>query len=98
MPSARSSWFDEKSHTPMIAEQARRLEPFLAAVADGRIDASELAAQESRLVELMQEIEPRLDDELHGLVTRLLCELTAYDLMQTMHAMQEARPKTTFQG
>jgi hypothetical protein len=31
-------------------------------------------------------------------VTELLCELTAYDLMQTLHEMQKARPRTAFRG
>jgi len=93
-----SSWFDEGSNTPLIAEQARRLESFLAAIADGQVDAAEVKAQEARLVSLMKEIEPQLDGRLHAKVTELLCELTAYDLMQVFSAMQEARPKTAFCG
>ena len=94
----RSAWFDESSKAPIIEEQARRLKTFLAAVADGVVDESEIQAQESRLVELMREVEPLLDDGLHAKVTQLLCELTAYDLMQMMHAMHAARPKTVFRG
>jgi uncharacterized membrane protein YebE (DUF533 family) len=93
-----SSWFDVASHKPLIAEQARRLKTFLAAVADGVIDEAELAAQEKRLVEVMKEVEPLLSPDLHARLTRLLCELTAYDLMQVMHSFHEARPKTAFQG
>ena len=33
---------------------------------------------------------PQLDDALHEKVTRLLCELTAYDLMQTLSLMRPA--------
>ena len=93
-----SSWFDEASHKPLIAEQARRLKTFLAAMADGVIDKAELEAQEERLVAAMREIEPLLEPDLHAKVTRLLCELTAYDLMQVMHSFHEARPKSVFQG
>jgi hypothetical protein len=82
----------------MIDEQARRLDSFLGAMADGVIDESELRAQESRVVELMKEVEPLLSEELHGKVTRLLCEMTAYDLMRIFHAIQDARPKTVFKG
>jgi hypothetical protein len=67
-------------------------------MADGKIEASELRDQEGRLVALMKEIEPQLDDALHEKVTRLLCELAAYDLMQMVQTMQEARPKTVFRG
>ena len=93
-----SSWFDVASHKPLIAEQARRLKTFLAAMADGVIDKSELAAQEQRLIAAMREVEPLLEPDLHAKVTRLLCELTAYDLMQVMHSFHEARPKSVFQG
>jgi hypothetical protein len=95
---AKSAWFDEASHTPIIAEKARRMESFLAAMADGRIEPAEVEAQEARLVKLMQEIEPLLDDKLHAKVTDLLCELTVYDLMQTMCSLGQSRPKSVFRG
>jgi hypothetical protein len=94
----RGSWLDESTQTPLIAEQAQRLETFVAALADGRIDQGELDAQEQRVAALLREIEPLLDDALHEKVTRLLYELTAYDLMKMMHTMQQARPKTVFRG
>ena len=95
---ARSDWFDASSNLPLVDEQARRLDSFLAAMADGRIDASELEAQQARLVKLMKEIEPQLSDELHAKVTQLLVELTAYDLMKAFHSMHAARPKSAFRG
>ena len=94
----KSAWFDESSNAPVIAEQVQRLDSYLSAVADGVVDAKELQAQEARLVSLMKEVEPLLSDELHEKVTRLLCELSAYDLMQVMHSMHAARPKTVFKG
>ena len=93
-----SRWLDENTDEPMIAEQAQRLETFLAAMADGRIDEDELQAQERRLVQALREVEPLLDEKLHAKVTQLLCELTAYDIMQAVHTMQQARPKTAFRG
>jgi hypothetical protein len=96
--SNKAAWFDENSNTPIIAEQAQKLESFLSVMADGRIDGNELKQQEDRLVKLMREIEPQLSDDLHGKVTQLLCELTAYDLMKVMHSVYEARPKTVFRG
>jgi hypothetical protein len=96
--SAKSAWFDEASHTSVIAEKAQQAASFIAAMADGRIDDSELKAQEARLVQLMQKIEPQLAGALHDQVTELLCELTVYDFMQAMRSVQEARPKVAFQG
>lgn len=94
----RASWFDEKTEVPVIEQRARQLTSFVEAMRDGIVEESELKAQEARVVALMKEIEPKLDDALHAKVTELLCELTAYDLMQTFYAIQEARPKTRFVG
>jgi 3-methyladenine DNA glycosylase Tag len=99
MPTQKvSAWFDEAAHAPIIAEKARRAGSFLAAVADGRIDDSEVQAQEERLVKLMKDVEPKLDPDLHAKITELLCELTVYDFMQAMRTVQQSRPKTVFQG
>ncbi len=95
---ARQSWLDTTSGTPMIDQYARQLTTFLDAMADGRVDDSELKAQEGRVAALMREIEPKLDDALHAKVTQLLCELAAYDLMQVMHSVTAGRPKTKFKG
>jgi hypothetical protein len=94
----RQSWLDEKSHTILIEQYARQLDSFLQAMADGIIEPHELRQQEERLVGLMKEVEPLLDDATHEKVTKLLCELVAYDLMQMVHTMQESRPKTKFRG
>lgn len=95
---SRTSWFDEKSQTPQIEQHARNLTSFIDALADGKVDDSELQAQEARLTAIMKEVEPLLDDNLHDKITQLLCELTAYDLMQTLHEMQRSRRKTAFRG
>jgi len=95
---SRTSWFDETSQTPQIEQHARNLSSFIDAMADGVVDQSELHAQEARLTAIMKEVEPLLDDDLHAKVTQLLCELTAYDLMHTLHEMQRTRRKTTFRG
>lgn len=94
---SRQNWFDEQQ-APQIENYARNLESYVAAMADGRIDAHEVQAQEARLVALMREIEPLLDDGLHAKVTQLLCELTAYDMMQMLHELQQSRPRTQFRG
>jgi hypothetical protein len=94
----RTSWLDEDQQTVRIDDYARKLTPFVDAMADGRIDDAELAAQEDRVVKLMKDVEPKLDDATHGRVTELLCELSAFSAMQMLHALFEARPKTKFQG
>jgi len=96
-PAKRVSWLGDDD-VPRIDEMARKLDSFLTAMADGRVTTQELQDQEKRLVKLIKEVEPKLDDELHDKVTQLLCELTAYDLMQTLHSIQEAQPRTKFRG
>jgi hypothetical protein len=95
---SRTSWLDDEQKTVRIDDYAKQLKPFIDAMADGRIDDSELAAQEERVVKLMREVEPKLDDSIHGKVTQLLCELSAFNAMQTLHSLYEARPKSTFRG
>jgi hypothetical protein len=94
----KQSWFDEATQAPLIDQYARQLDSFIQTMADGVVDDSELKAQETRLVGLMREIEPKLDETLHGEVTQLLCELTAYDIMCMLHEVQNARPRTKFRG
>jgi hypothetical protein len=94
----KTRWFDDASDTPLLAEYARKLDVFVDAIADEVVETKELAAQEKRVVDLMKEIEPLLSPEAHEKVTRLLCEVTAYDLMHALHMAGKARPKTTFRG
>lgn len=95
---ARKSWLDDDAATTKIDDYARQLNTFVDAMADGRIDEQELAVQETRVVELMKEVEPKLDDTLHEQVTELLCELSAFNCMQLLHTMYEQRPKVQFRG
>ena len=93
----RTAWFDA-DHKPLISEYAHRLQPFIDTMADGEVDERELQAQEKRLIASMKDVESQLAGPLHGKVTRLLCEMAAYDLMQTVHALQGSRPKSVFRG
>lgn len=95
---SRTSWFDDESQKPQIDQYARKMSSFIEVLADGQVEAQELQQQETRLIALMKEVEPLLDDALHAKVTQLLCELTAYDMMQVLHEMQHARPKSVFRG
>lgn len=93
-PVGRVAWLDEKTQTPLIDDYARQMTSFVKAMADGVIEEREVLEQEARVVELMKEIEPLLDDGLHRKVTQLLCEVAVYDLMQ----MLQARTSTAFRG
>lgn len=94
----RQSWLDEATQTPLIDEYTQKLTKLLDAMADGHIDESELSGQEKTLVALMKDVEPTLSDAQHEKVTRLLCEITAYNVMQTLSSLQAGRPKSSFVG
>ena len=94
----RTPWLDDEGDSPMVHEYAARLGGFMEAMADGVVEKHELADQEGRVVDLMKQIEPQLGPELHEQVSRLLCELTAYNIMHTIHGLMEAAPKTKFRG
>jgi ABC-type nitrate/sulfonate/bicarbonate transport system permease component len=57
----------------------------------------ELDAQEQRLAAAMKAVESDLDDALHAKVTTLLVELTAYDIMRTLHELQAEKLRSKFQ-
>jgi hypothetical protein len=93
---ARVSWFDEDTDLPVIDEQAQKLESFTQAMADGRIEKTELEKQQEALVAVMRDVERELSDSQHEKVTRLLVELSAYNIMRLLHELQAERLKRAF--
>ena len=87
---ARASWINDDSH-PDLDNHVGQLEHFTASIADGVIDAQELATQEANLVTAMKAVEGTLNDDQHAKVTRLLAETAAYSVMRTLHEMMQAR-------
>ena len=95
---ARTSWFDEKAEHPLVTEQVNKLDSFTDAMADGVVDKDELEAQEKRLTAAMKALEPALDDALHADVTKVLVELSAYNIMRLLHELQAQRARVAFGG
>jgi hypothetical protein len=93
---ARTSWFDDKAEHEAIQERASKLESFTSALADGVVSKQELTGQEQRLVAAMKKLEPGLSDELHGKVTDVMVELTAYNVMRLLHELQAERARIAF--
>ena len=87
---ARSSWIGDDS-TPDLDAHVEQLEHFTQSIADGVIDAAELATQEAHLVAAMKAVEATLTDAQHAGVTKLLAELTAYSVMSTLHGLTQAK-------
>ena len=94
---ARTSWFDD-ADLPMIDEQVQKLESFTEAMSDGVIEKQELERQQESLVKAMKAVEGELTDEQHAKVTRLLVELSAYNVMRLLHELHTLRLQKTFGG
>ena len=93
---ARTSWFDENADLPIIHEQVDKLQSFTEAMADGIVEKKELEAQEQRLVAAMKQLEPTLSDELHGKVTTMMVELSAYNIMRLLHELHAQHARMAF--
>jgi hypothetical protein len=92
----RVGWLDENTHMPVIDEQVHKLSAFVEAMADGVIDNAELEKQTSSVVAAMQAVEADLNDAQHHKVTRLLVELSAYNIMRLLHELQHTRVQRAF--
>lgn len=92
----RTNWFDPNTNSLVLDEQVSKLESFVKAMSDGIIEPGEIALQEDRLVASMKAVESSLSDEQHEAVTKLLLELSAYNIMATMHETQQMRLRATF--
>lgn len=89
---ARRSWFETvesgdspeaaTTHAPPFSGSIERLESWQRAIEDGIIEPHEVAEQKDRLVALLRELEPMLDDAQHEKVTRVLEE---WAVLQAMH-------------
>ena len=93
----RASWLNDDNH-PLIDEHMGQLEHFTQSLADGVVDAGELDKQQQNLVAAMQAVEGNLSDEQHEQVTKLLVELSAYNVMAVLHGLASERAKHAFAG
>jgi predicted transcriptional regulator len=95
---ARTSWFDENAEHLVVHEQVTKLKSFTSALADGVITKQELGKQEAQLVTALKTLEPQLNDAQHDQVTRVLVEMSAYNVMRLLHELQAERARTVFEG
>ena len=95
---ARTSWLDDKAEHPLIQERVQQLDTFTSALADGVVTAQELSSQEERLIAAMKNVESDLPDAVHGKMTTVLVEMTAYNVMRLLHELQAGRARVAFQG
>ena len=88
---ARINWLDEDTDLPALDEHVQKLEHFTTSMSDGIIDSGELETQNAAVVEAMKAVQDELTDEQHEKVTTLLVELTALNIMATLHELMSSR-------
>jgi hypothetical protein len=92
----RTPWFDDNTKLPLLDAKVQALQSFANALADGKVDKHELEVQQDRLIAAMRAVESELGDALHAKVTAVLVELSAYDIMRTLHELQVERLRGRF--
>lgn len=88
---ARINWLDDDTNLPALDEHVHKLEHFVDSMADGVIDQDELSTQTEAVVAAMKNVQDDLTDEQHAKVTKLLVELTAHNVMATLHELMSSR-------
>lgn len=95
---ARIDWLDDDGDLPALDAHVQQLDHFTKALADGVVDREELAKQAQNLVAAMKAVQDELSDAQHAKVTTVLVELTAYNIMATLHELAASRARATFEG
>jgi hypothetical protein len=92
----RRSWFDP-DNTLSFQQYYQHLESWQQALADGRVDASEVEAQARRVADLLREIEPTLTDAQHARLTDVFGEMAVLQAMQqSLVQVQERQTGQTY--
>jgi hypothetical protein len=80
--SSRISWFDQEKGPLHLSEYFQRMDSWQQAIADNRITAEEIRDQASRVIALLKEVEPLVNDEEHQVITETLYEMAVLQAMQ----------------
>jgi hypothetical protein len=80
--SSRISWFDQETGSILLSEYFQRMDSWQRAMADGKITAEEIRDQSSKVIELLKEVEPMVNEAEHQLITEALYEMAVLQAMQ----------------
>jgi hypothetical protein len=89
---ARDGWFDGKGidlHRNSFLDKHSGWKRY---IADGRISASEMLEQETRVLDLIAKLEPLLDDPLHHTLSEIFLE---YEVLVNMALVHQPVPEQT---
>ncbi|WP_218079305.1 hypothetical protein [Anthocerotibacter panamensis] len=82
------SWFDESSGEIYALRFFERMESWQRAIADGRIEPTEIQAQAEWVSSLLRGIEPTLSDSAHAKLTAAFREIAVLQGMQSYALLQ----------
>lgn len=83
---ARDGWFDGLGVDLYRDDYLDHHPHWRKYLADGHVSASEVLEQESRVRSMLEELEPRLSDEVHEALTRVLLE---YEVLVNLALLHE---------
>jgi hypothetical protein len=82
---ARDGWFDGKG-VDLLRDEFLVTHPgWQKYIADGEIDAAEILEQENRIIGMLRELEPKLSDAQHEMLTKTLLEYEVLVNMALVH-------------
>jgi hypothetical protein len=80
--SSRISWFDQEKGGLHLADYFQRMASWQQAMEDGKITPEEIRDQSNRVIALLKEAEPLVNETERQLVTETLYEMAVLQAMQ----------------
>jgi hypothetical protein len=87
---ASTSWFSEQGDEHVFQQHLERVTDWDRHLSAGTISNAEAQQQAERVVSLLQQVESRIDDETHALLTEALVEWAVLQGMQLLLAVADA--------
>ena len=81
----RDGWFDGNGVDLLRDEFLEDHAGWRRYIADGQITAAEILEQETRIIEMLKEVEPTLSDSQHAALTKVLLEYEVLVNMALVH-------------
>lgn len=82
---SRDGWFDGKGIDLLREDFLENHEGWQKYIEDGQITAGEILEQETRIAQMLHELEDRVDDETHALLTKTFLEYEVLVNMALIH-------------
>ena len=87
---ASTSWFSEQGDDSVFQQHLARVADMRDHISAGTITSGEAQRQAEKVVQLLEQVEARIDDETHELLTQALVEWAVLQSMQMLLALEDA--------